>query len=266
MGIKKKKSEKQMTKIDLAEELEYYEKPNKGRRIDQRVLIGGIFLLVVVVGVLFSPLFATKKITAPRGEKYTANQLADRISLSVGDNMIFFGKRRAEKILEEDPYIAKADVHMELPDTMVIDAVERKVRGYVPYMGAYLYIDEEGRVLETQNAYYEVLPQVKGLQFDSFVLGEVLPVKNKDALQVVLQISQMMKKYNLLDIVVEIDVSNPQDIYAYVNKVEIHLGSMEGGDQKIRVMAEIVKTIPEGDRGTLDLRDLNKPLVFQYLT
>ena len=33
-----------------------------------------------------------------------------------------------------------------------------------------------------------------------------------------------------------------------------------------RMMAEILKTIPEEDRGSLDLSDLSKPIVFQYLT
>lgn len=266
MGRRKKQSEKQMIDIDLVQEIAYYEKPRKTPKINQRLVLGGAMLLLIIVGFLFSPLFAVKTITTKGAVKYTSNELAEKISLNVGENLIFFGRGRAEKILEEDPYIADAKLRMELPGTMVIEVVERKVRGYVPYMGAYLYIDEEGRVLETQNTYYEALPQVKGLQFDSFVLGEVLPVANKDALLVVLQISQMMQKYNLLDIVVQVDVSNSKDVYAYVNQIEIRLGNMEGGEQKIRVMAEIVKTIPEGDRGTLDLRDLNKPLVFQYLT
>lgn len=78
-----------------------------------------------------------------------------------------------------------------------------------------------------------------------------------------------MEKYELLDLVVEIDVSNPKNIHAYVNQVEILLGEMENGDTKIRYMAEIMKTIPKEDRGTLDLSALDKPggtVVFRYLT
>ncbi len=107
---------------------------------------------------------------------------------------------------------------------------------------------------------------VRGLLFDSFQKGEILPVKNPEKLTVILRMSQLMQKYELLDLVVEIDVSNPKDVYAEVNQVQIHLGSMENGDQKIRMMAEILKTIPEEDRGSLDLSDLSKPIVFQYLT
>ena len=169
-------------------------------------------------------------------------------------------------MLEQDPYIAHAELSAELPDTMVIKVTERKVRGYVPYMGSYLYIDEEGRVLDVQDSYFKALPLVRGLLFDSFQKGEILPVKNPEKLTVILRMSQLMQKYELLDLVVEIDVSNPKDVYAEVNQVQIHLGSMENGDQKIRMMAEILKTIPEEDRGSLDLSDLNRPIVFQYLT
>ena len=136
-------------------------------------------------------------------------------------------------------------------------------------MGSYLYIDEEGRVLEVAGSCRDALPLVKGLKFDSFTEGEILPVQNTDALAVILEISQLMEKYELLDEVVEIDVSKPKDIYAYVNQVQIHLGNMTNGDMKIQYMQQIVKTIPKEDRGILDLSGLDNPkanVTFRYLT
>ena len=258
------KKKKRIKNIELIEDIDDYQRPKKG--INSKFIIGFLLLVIAIAGVLFSPLFAVKEIHSQGAEHFTTTELAEKISLSHGDNLILFGKGRAGKILEQDPYIAEAKLKAELPDTMVIQVKERKARGYVPYMGAYLYIDEEGRVLETQNAYHDALPIVTGLKFDSFLLGEVLPVENKESLLVVLQMSQLMKKYNLLNLVVEIDVTDPKSVYAYINKVEIRLGDMKDADQKIRIIGEIMKTIPTEDRGTLDLRDLNKPIVFQYLT
>lgn len=261
-----RKKKKRIDNVEFIEELEYYERPKKGRGINPKYIIGFLLLVIVFAGVLFSPIFAVKEIRSEGAEHFTTTDLSEMISLAQGDNLILFGRGKAKEILEQDPYIAEVKLKTELPDTMVIQVKERKVRGYVPYMGAYLYIDEEGRVLETQNAYHDALPLVRGLEFDSFILGEVLPVENKDSLLVVLQMSQMMKKYNLLDMVVEIDVTDSKDIYAYVNKVEIRLGDMKDSDQKVRIMGEIMRTIPKEDRGTLDLRDLSKPIIFQYLT
>ncbi|MDO4531591.1 MAG: FtsQ-type POTRA domain-containing protein [Bacillota bacterium] len=268
----RKKTEKTRDKIediDLMEELEYYHKPVRKKGIDHRILMGGAVALVAVIGILLSPVFAAKHIDANGNSHYSVGQLCEKIGLSEGDNILFFGKGKAAQLLEQDPYIADAKISCRVPDTIVIDVIERKVRGYVPYMGAYLYIDEEGRVLDVQDACRDALPMVKGLKFDSFTKGEIIPVENPEALSVVLHFSQMMEKYELLDLVVEIDVSNAENVYAYVNQVQIILGNIENGDTKIRYMAEIMKTIPEEDRGTLDLSELDKPngmVVFRYLT
>lgn len=264
-----KKKKQEMIDIDLMDELDFYQKPERKKGIDQKVVIAGVLVVVVFACVLFSPVFAVKEIKAEGVSHFTTSELCELIGLSTGDNLFLFGKSRAEKTLEESAYIADAKISAKLPDTMVIKVQERKVRGYVPYMGSYLYIDEEGRVLEVKDTYHEALPLVKGLSFSSFTEGEVIPVENPEALDVVLRISQMMEKYELLDLVVEIDVSNPEDIFAYVNQVQIHLGNMENGDMKIKYMAEIMKTIPKEDRGILDLSALDNPkanVVFQYLT
>lgn len=266
---KKPNKKTEMYDIDLMEELDYYQKPKPKKGLDQKVVIGCVLGLVVVIGILLSPVFALKSVAAEGASHYTAEQLCAMIGLNEGDNILFFGKGKAAQVLEQDPYIADAKLSMRVPDTIIIEVKERKVRGYVPYMGSYLYIDEAGRVLDVQEACHEALPVVKGLAFGSFTLGEVIPVENPEALDVVLQISQMMEKYELLDIVVEIDVSNPKSIHAYVNQVQIIFGDMENGDTKIRYMAEVMKTIPEEDRGTLDLSELDKPngtVVFRYLT
>jgi len=272
--FKKKKTKKtnkkaQLYDIDLMDELDYYQKPKAKKGIDQKVILGCGLALVVIIGLLLSPIFALKNIAVEGANHYTAEQLCDMIGLSEGENILFYGKGKAAQTLEKDPYIADAKLSMRVPDTIVIEVKERKVRGYVPYMGSYLYIDETGRVLDVQEACRETLPVVKGLAFGNFTLGEVIPVENPEALDVVLHISQLMEKYELLDMVVEIDVSNPESIYAYVNQVQIILGDMEKGDTKIRYMAEVMKTIPEEDRGTLDLSELDKPngtVVFRYLT
>ena len=266
---KSKKMNKQMIDIDLMEELDYYQKPKKKKGVDQKVVIGGALGLVVVIGLLLSPIFALKNVALEGASHYNEADICRMIGLSDGDNILFFGKGKAAQTLEKDPYIADAKLSMRVPDTIVIEVKERKVRGYVPYMGSYLYIDEAGRVLDVQEACHDALPLVKGLEFGSFTLGEVIPVENPEALETVLYISQLIEKYELLDMVVEIDVSNQKNIYAYVNQVQIILGNMENGDTKIRYMAEVMRTIPKEDRGTLDLSELDKPhgtVVFRYLT
>ena len=266
---KQQKKSQEMLDIDLMEEIGYYQKKPQKKGLDQKIVIALVLVVVVAACMLFSPLFSVKKIEVEGASQFTTSELCEKIGLSKGDNLLLFSKGRAEKTLEKSPYIASAKLSAKLPHTMKITIKERKARGYVPYMGSYLYIDEEGRVLEVAGSCRDALPLVKGLKFDSFTEGEILPVQNTDALAVILEISQLMEKYELLDEVVEIDVSKPKDIYAYVNQVQIHLGNMTNGDMKIQYMQQIVKTIPKEDRGILDLSGLDNPkanVTFQYLT
>ncbi len=265
----KKKNNDNLYDIRMHEEFQDYRPPKRRQRrapLRQNILIGTLVALVVIVGLLFSPFFETKTINLRGCNRYSLGEICDTISFHTGDNLVLFSQSKAEKTLLSDPYIAAADISLILPDTMTITIEERLVRGYVPYMGAYLYIDMEGRVLETQSTCAAALPVVTGLKFTSFQLGELLPVENTEALAVMLQLSKLIEKYELLDHVLEVDVSDANDIVIHVNGVQVSLGDVDRIDQKIRYMAEIVATIPEEDRGTLDLSDLDKPLIFQYLT
>lgn len=238
------------------------------RKVDfTRPIIALVGILCIIGMLAVSPFFDIKEVTVTgNGEKFSSGQLQEMISAKVGKNILFFNSKKAKRTLEKEIYIESANINKLIPDTIEIELVERKVRGYVPYMGSYLYIDEEGRVLETQATYFEPLPEVIGLKFSQFQLGEVLNVDNKESLEVVLQMSQMMQKYELLDSAMTIDVSNVQSVIVRIHQIEVNMGTMIDIDQKVRIMAEVLKTIPEEDRGTLDLSDLSKPIVFGYLT
>ncbi|MGE4213369.1 MAG: cell division protein FtsQ/DivIB [Anaerotignaceae bacterium] len=250
-------------------ENEYSKKELKGKKYKKPQTNKLLFLLVFIVAVfavLLSPVFNIKQINVTEMKKYTKEEICSMIGVEVGENLFAFSSQNAKKILLSDTYVEGVKITKSFPSTINIDVNERKVRGYVPYMDSYLYIDEYGRVLEIKGSFTDPLPVVTGLNFDSFQLGEKIEADNKDAFDVVVVIAQVMTKYEMLDTVVKLDVSDTEKITAYVNKIEINLGSITNCDEKIRTMAEVVKQIPQKDRGSLDLSDLSKPIVFKYLT
>ena len=254
-----------MGNIDLSEELEYYH-PKRKKQIPQKYVVAAILILFAGTAFLFSPIFTVKEIKLESSEQFTATEVTEKIGLSKGDNMILFQRGKAERQLEENPYIENAKLKMQLPSTMVISLKERKVRAYVPYMGSYLYIDEEGRVLDIADTYEPGLPLVKGLRFTEFHKGGIIQVENPEALRIMLQVSQMVEKYDFEKIEVELDVSDAQNMQAKVGNIQVALGTMENMDQKIRTIAEFAKVRSKDDRGSIDLRDPSKRIIFQYLT
>ena len=108
------------------------------------------------------------------------------------------------------------------------------------------------------------MPIVEGLEFDYFQVGEIIPVKNKATLDVVAAMSQMMIKYDMLQDIVKISVSNPDDIHIYVKKLDVSIGGLEDFDKKIQWLVQIIDVY---DMGKLDLRNVNKgKAIFSPLT
>lgn len=241
-------------------------KHQKRKGLPVKPLLVLLLFIVAIFCVLLSPVFTIHTIEVTELECYTKSEICAKIGLSEGMNLFSFGKAKAKRVLEEDPYIQSASLQMQLPDTMVIDIVERKICGYVPYLGAYLYIDAEGRVLDSQTYFVDPHPLVKGLSFSSFQVGELLETDNADALEIVVQASRAIQKYELNELVLEMDISDPENLIINVGKIQVKLGNATDMDEKIRTLYEVVQNIPEGDRGTLDLSDLSKPIIFQYLT
>jgi len=215
---------------------------------------------------LASPIFSVNKIEVNELSYFTKDEICSMIGLSQGDNGIFFNRSKAEKILEKNQYISSVKISFQLPDTMKITVTENKICGYIPYLSSYLYIDREGRVIDIKSEATEKIPIIEGLKFGSFKQGEIIPVENKDAFEAALVISRAMSKYEMLDKAVSINVADKDNIYAYVENIRVLLGDTSRMEEKIKTMSEAVKEIPEGDRGTLDLQDLSKPIIFKYST
>lgn len=232
----------------------------------RKLILGAAAAAAIALIMLASPIFSVNKIEVNELSYFTKDEICSMIGLSQGDNGIFFNRSKAEKILEKNQYISSVKISFQLPDTMKITVTENKICGYIPYLSSYLYIDREGRVIDIKSEATEKIPIIEGLKFGSFKQGEIIPVENKDAFDAALVISRAMSKYEMLDKAVSINVADKDNIYAYVENIRVLLGDTSRMEEKIKTMSEAVKEIPEGDRGTLDLQDLSKPIIFKYST
>ena len=89
-----------------------------------------------------------------------------------------------------------------------------------------------------------------------------------------LEVIQAYSQEHDFDAVVPISARTGQGVEELLDVLEDYLpvgpqlfpDEMTSDQPERQMMAEILKTIPEEDRGSLDLSDLSKPIVFQYLT
>lgn len=231
------------------------------------VLILIIIFFVLVFAVLISPMFRIKEIQVLGNSQLSNEEIFEIGEIdSVGKNIFAFNSSSAKKKLLTSHYIRSAKISKNLPSTIVITVEERPVRGYVPYMGRYLYIDRDGRVIDVRDNMAAQHPVIMGLKFDSFVLGDILSVTNGYSLDYVVRISKLIDAYELNDITVRLDVSKPEDIHLYVNKIDVVCGTIDDIYTKIATLNEVLKQLDPEEAGTLDISDVNSNPSFKLKT
>ena len=264
-------SEDEDEKDDIEYESYNVKKRNGRKRRKKRSRAKTLLLIVIVAAIcagafLASPVFSVTQIEINDTEYFSKEDICRIIGLSEGKNGIFFNKKGAEKTLEANKYIASAEIKFEMPDKMIIKINENRVVGFIPYLSNYLYIDRYGRVLDIGSEALGSIPVIEGLKFSSFTMGQEIDVENGDSFESALVVSKAMTKFKTEGKTVRLNVSDSKNILAYIDNIKIILGDTSRIEEKIKTMNEAVKQIPEGDRGTLDLRDLNNTIIFKYST
>lgn len=226
-----------------------------------------IILTVAVLTCIFLMVFPylnIKDIQVNGNESVTEEKIIEYVTQDNFTNLFAFNTIKAKKNLMTNYYIKDISFQKQFPSTLVVNVTEYKVRGYISYLGEYLYIDDEGRVLDIQPSFTQQLPVVEGLKFNDFTLGQALKVDNPSAFNSMVDLSKLFSKYELLTDIVRVDLSNNTEIHLYVGKIDIIFGDLTNSSQKLLTLNEIVKQLDTNDPGVLDLTVENP--TFKYIT
>ena len=200
----------------------------------------GIVALALWLTFFTLPVFNIKSIEISGNENLSKEQIESMLNTAL-------------KNIKSNNYVEEVSIHRKLPSTITVNIKEYKLRAYVPYMGSYLYINDYGRILDTQKTFKKQLPVVEGLKFNQFTLGEVLQVDNPSAFDTVVQLSKLFEKDQLLNTIVQVDVSDENDIHFYVGKIDVEFGSFDDANKKLLTLNEVLKQLDTSYAGVLNL-------------
>lgn len=238
------------------------------KKISFKICMSLFSIVSLIILLMICPWFNITKTEIKGLENIQEQKIYTDLKLK-GDkpvNLFAFNSFKAKKILLSNPYAESVKIIKHFPNVLEISIAERKITGYIPYMGQYLYIDGDGRIIDVQSAFTKKLPVVVGLNFTKFTLGEILEVENKDTFDIVVELSKLITKYELLDDIIRVDVSDSYNIHLYVNNIDVIFGSFEDSNWKISTLNEIIKKMSPEDKGFLDITDSSKKPLFTYLT
>lgn len=149
-------------------------------------------------------------------------------------NSIFLYLKYHNKSVKNVPFVEKMDVDIVNPNLVRINVYEKKVAGYVEYLGRYMYFDKDGIVVESSSEKMEDVPFVTGLKYDHVVLHEPLPVKDKKIFLLILNITQLLNKYEIQTDRIAFD--SEENITLHFGDARVSLGDDSYIDEKINEM------------------------------
>lgn len=236
---------------DFPDTTSYLQEVFRARRRRIRLII--LLIVAAIAGCLlfFYEFYKVRNVIVSGNTRYTDEQIAGFVMTGpLGNNSIVLSLRYRNKDVPDVPFVERMDVSVVQHDTIRITVYEMALAGYVNYLGRYMYFSRDGTVVESSTVALEDVPEVVGLDFSHIALYQKLPVTDESVFRKILEISQVLKKYEVNASKIYFDSSG--DISLYFDQVRADLGEGEYLDEKISNIAQILPKL-KGRTGVLKM-------------
>lgn len=187
-------------------------------------------LLIIIGGVIFalaSPIFNIKEINVINCEQVSQDTIISLSQLNIGQNIFKYNKNKVINEIKTNPYIESVIIQRKIPNKIEITVKERQKKFNITSLKGYAYINNQGYILETSEQKMEI-PLIQGIttELEQIVAGNRLKTEDLSKLEVVIQIMNISKNYEIDNKISIIDITDKNNyiIYMEEEKKEIHLG------------------------------------------
>ena len=228
-------------------------------------------LIIVIIGVsiyvALSPLFNIKEINVTGNSKLSKEEIISLSELKTDENTFKVSKKNIKNKVKANAYIENVKIRRKLPDKVEIIVVERVATYMIPFANSYIYIDNQGYMLEITSQKAE-MPAIVGISTPEEELHEGQRLISEDLVKLgeVLQIMESANANELVDLITKIDISNRQDYILTLEKEKkaIHLGDVSNLSTKMAYVKKILNDEKGVEGEILVNTDLtNKGAVFR---
>ena len=254
--VKNKKTRRMLTD----EEIEIQRiKRMKKLKIAKYLMLIALFITLIVV-TMFSPLFNIKSIVVTGNNKITQNEIISLSQVQLEENTYKINKYKVKQRIKENAYIEDVTIKRKLPSELQISIVERQAAFMIEYGASFVYIDNQGYILEISENKLE-LPILQGIQTESaqFETGKRLENEDLQKMNTVLKIMEIAKNNDISNIITRIDIEDEENykIIFETKEKTAYLGDNSNLNTKILTIKAILEK-NEGIAGEIFVNmDLN---------
>lgn len=219
----------------------------------KKLLVTLIFVAVIMGGLLFVwEKYTIENVYVEGNVHYSEEEIKEIVmDNSLSNNSLYLSLKYKNKGVENIPFVDVMDVSILAPDTVKITVYEKALAGYIKYLDTYMYFDKDGCVVESSNIRTLGIPQITGLTFEHVVLGELLPVEDREIFGIILNITKLLNKYELIADKISFHASG--EITLHFGEVKVALGKEQSYlEDRIMLLPKFLKEL-EGKSGILQM-------------
>ncbi len=231
---------------------EYFVGRRKRRMV--KAIIALTVLLLITCGIyFFLKEFTIKNITVDGSTHYTREEIIDMVIKEPEDRIsLVLSMKYDNKQITDIAFIQSIEVTVLSSDSIRIQVYEKALAGYIEYLGQYMYFDKDGIVVEASGQITEGIPEITGLTFHSVVLHNPLPVSDSGVFGQILDITNLLTKYELD--VDKIYFNQNLEVTLYMGNVRVTLGQKDKLTEKMMKLRDLAPHLA-GLSGVLHLEN-----------
>ena len=239
----KSNSNVKINKNDLSKEKQI-RKLNK-----KKIIISvGIVLFLAICGTIYyltTPVFNIANINVYGNVKNTAHAYISLSGININQTNIFaFTNSSVIKKIKENPYVDEVRIERKFPNILELHIKERTVDYQVNYLNSYIYLNNQGYILEVNEEKQEVLI-IDGLTSlsDNIKVGHRVFNEDLIKLDTILKITNYIKYNGVQSKLTKIDANDEENYileFAEENKIA-YIGNSSSITEKMTSVAKILE-------------------------
>lgn len=196
-------------------------KETKKKRIIKKILKWTsliIILLATLVLFITSPLFNVTEVIVVGNNGVSEDTIISLSQIEIGDNIYKTSKETIKKRIKENAYIENVEIRRKLPNKIELEVKERKTSYMLEYGGSFVYINNQGYILEVSNEKLDI-PIIEGYttQGEELQAGKRLNKEDLSRLEMILKITESKESNEILEKINRINIKDNQN---YTLKME----------------------------------------------
>lgn len=208
--------------------------------------------VALVVILLLSPAFNVSEIRVVGNEALTADAVIRASGITTGVNVFRINIAESQRLISTLAYVDDVKVVRKFPAVVEIRITESREAAYIYFIGNYVGIDEEGKILEIKAKDSQLEhPVILGTNVTEFGIGNTIKIDDTVKQDAIFQILKQINISEMQSMIKTIDVADLDNIRFFTSSEStVNIGTMDDIIYKISFLKKILEE-PGDKRGAV---------------